>query len=115
MTNEFSQYVRVARRKSGFTQDDVSYLLGVSQTSVSDMELGIRMPTVSELCALSLLYGQSFESLCRELLIETRNSVRERVSSLPDTARNYVGTFNREYSLRELKKRLAGLTLAYGA
>lgn len=115
MTSDFALDLRVQRRQAGFTQGDVAQLLGVHQSHISDLEHGRVVPTVFEICSLSLVFGRTFESLFGEIMSAVREGVGRRLALLPDTARSYVGTFNREASLKKLSRRLAAEVDGYGA
>ncbi len=107
MSKEFALDLRLARRKAGFTQRDCAHLLGVNKGRVSALEQGRRLPTIPQICALSLIYGRSFESLFAELLQEAQALLRERWQTLPELKRGYVATFNRQANLKRLEQRLA--------
>ncbi len=64
------------------------------------------MPSVTDIVTLSLLYGRSFESLFRQVMQEARTGLRQRLRSLPKTARDCVATRNRDHSLERLGRRL---------
>lgn len=106
MTTEFALDLRLARRKAGFTQRDAAHLLGVHQSTISDLERGRLLPTVGQIVTLSLIYGRSFESLFAEAMRDARQELRERLAFVPDSVRAYVGTFNRAGSLERLRQRL---------
>ena len=63
MSNTFALDLKVARKKSGLTQADLAHLLGASRGKVSHLERGATVPTVRDICTLSMVYGKSFESL----------------------------------------------------
>lgn len=109
MTTEFSLDLRKARRQAGFIQSDIAHLMAAHQSTVSDLELGNRVPTVDEIVALSLIYGRSFESLFGPVMSETRLQLLKRLKTLPE-ARDFAGTFNREASIRRLGERLTADT-----
>jgi transcriptional regulator with XRE-family HTH domain len=114
MSTEFALDLRLARRKSGFTQRDTAHLLGVQSSRLSDLELGKKLPSLPEIITLSLIYGRSFESLFSAVMAEARAAIKDRVSGLPDDSRTYVGTMNRAYSLERLEDRLVGNDDQYG-
>ncbi|WP_094035896.1 hypothetical protein [Antarctobacter heliothermus] len=49
-------------------QSDCGHLVSVSHDAISQIKRGQRMPTIRELCALSLIYGRYFQSLYAEVL-----------------------------------------------
>ena len=114
MTTEFSLDLRTARRKAGFTQRDIAHLLAARQATVSDLEHGRLLPGLYEIVTLSLIYGRSFESLFAAVMADARKQLRSRLKVLPTDVRSYVGTFNREHSIKCLRQRLAAEDDAYG-
>ena len=107
MSSEFSLDLRAARRKAGFTQGDIAHLLSATQSAVSDLERGRRLPTLPEFIALSLIHGRAFESLWSVLMEQARRQVAGQLDTLPGSVRDFVGTFNRSTSLERLQDRLA--------
>jgi transcriptional regulator with XRE-family HTH domain len=115
MTYNFFIDLKVARRKAGFTQSDVAHLLDVSQPYVSDLECGRTLPSIHELCALSLLYGRTFESFFADLVLETKQQLLDRLHTLSQDVRSYIGTFNRAHTITALQRRLTAELSLYGA
>jgi len=107
MSSQFALDLRLARKKAGYTQDDLAHLLDAHQTAVSQLELGKRRPSLTEIVDLSLIYGRSFESLFSELMDERKKHLSVRLSTLPKPGRNVMSTFNRPSSLSRFKQRLA--------
>ena len=114
MSTEFALDLRLARRKSGFTQRDIAHLLGAHQTLVSELERGRQLPTLTQIVTLSLIYGRSFESLFAELMKSARDQLCKRILRMPSGVRSYVGTFNRDASIERLARRLADEQADYG-
>ncbi len=107
MTTEFALDLSLARRKAGFVQSDIAHLMASNQSRVSDLEQGRVLPTLTEIVTLSLIYGRSFESLFAMLMAEARRNLEDRLRTLPEDVRSYVGTFNRTGSIERLRDRLA--------
>ena len=107
MSKEFALDLKVARRKSGLSQEDCAHLLGVHPTKISVLEHGRAMPSVREICTLSLIYGKSFESLFGPVMTEAEGQLRERLPTLPDCPKKWLGRFNRQGTLNRLSERLA--------
>lgn len=107
MSTEFALDLRLARRKAGYTQRDCAHLLAISPSVLSQLEGGKRLPSILQICTLSIIYGRSFESLFGFLLSEAREQLRARILSLPDDIRQYAGTRNRAFSIERLAQRLA--------
>ncbi|MEL7257708.1 MAG: helix-turn-helix transcriptional regulator [Pseudomonadota bacterium] len=106
MSSQFALDLRLARKKAGFTQDDLAHLLAAHQTVVSHLELGKRRPSLTEIIDLSLIYGRSFEDLFAEVMEERKEHLSVRLASLPSPGRKAMSTFNRPRSLARLKRRL---------
>lgn len=106
MSTEFALDLRLARRKAGLTQRDAAHLLGAHQSAISDLERGRMLPTLVQIVTLSLIYGRSFESLFSAVMADAKRELRDRLRSVPEDVRSYVGTFNRAASLERLRRRL---------
>lgn len=115
MSTEFALDLRLARRKAGLTQRDISHLLVSHQTTVSDLERGRVLPSVVQICTLSAIYGRSFESLFSTVMTDARRELLRRLKSLPDDVRDCAGTFNREGTLARLKERLKAEAQNHGS
>ena len=63
MGNSFALDIKVARRRSGLSQAEVSHLLGIHRTRLSKLERGRYVPTAHELAALCLIYGKEFPEI----------------------------------------------------
>ena len=77
MHTAFAQDLKVARRKSGLSQLDCGHLLDINQQRMSQLENGKSLPTIPEICSLSLIYGRSFESLFGSVFLEVRNQLSD--------------------------------------
>lgn len=107
MSTQFAQDLRLARKKSGFTQGDVAHLLAAQQSIVSDLEQGKISPNLEQIVELSLIYGRSFESFFAVVMDQCRKHLTLRLKNLPSHERQTAHTFNRPASLARLKRRLA--------
>lgn len=107
MSTQFAQDLRLARKKSGFTQGDVAHFLAAQQSIVSDLEQGKVIPNLEQIVELSLIYGRSFESFFADLMDCCRQQLRQRLEHLKSPVRQTAHTFNRPASLERLKRRLA--------
>lgn len=106
MHTQFAHDLRVARRKTGFTQKDIAHLLEAQSSLLSTLEGGTRRPTLEQIIDLSLIYGRSFESLFGVLLDERRLHLRAALERLPEQAQPTAETYNRAASIKRLKRRL---------
>ena len=106
MFDEFIFDLKVARKRSGLTQVDCGHLLSASDNIVSQIERGQRLPTLRELCSLSLIYGRSFECLYAELFRQVRKDLMEQLGNMPDAPKDWLATKSRQRSLERLARRL---------
>jgi transcriptional regulator with XRE-family HTH domain len=107
MSTEFALDLRLARRKAGFTQRDCAHLLAIPTAILAQLESGKRLPSLVQVCTLSVIYGRSFESLFGAILNEARAALRSRILNMPDQVRAFAGTRNRDHSIERLAQRLA--------
>lgn len=116
MFDEFTFDLKVARKRSGLTQVDCGHLLSASDNIISQIERGQRLPTVRELCALSLIYGRSFECLYADLLRDVRKDLMEQLGSMPHAPKDWPADQVRQRTLERLARRLLEETdLGHGA
>lgn len=106
MYQAFALDLKVARRKSGLTQQDCAHLLDINNAKVSFMEHGKVMPSIMEICTLSLLYGKSFESLFGSVMKDAERDLKERLATLPVVSNRWLGRFTRQNTLNRLSDRL---------
>ena len=106
MINEFTLDLKVARRRCGLTQADCAHLLNIHPSLVSQIENGKRMPTIRELCILSLVYRRSFESLFAGVVADARRDLHQRLATMPDAPKHWLGRHNRQHTLNALAEQL---------
>jgi transcriptional regulator with XRE-family HTH domain len=106
MFEEFICDLKVARKRAGLTQSDCGHLVGVTHDAISQIERGQRMPTIRELCALSLIHGRSFESLYGEILREVRSDLTANLATMPGEPRDWPAAARRQRTLERLGRRL---------
>lgn len=104
--SQFSLDFRAARRNAGLSQADCAHLLGADPGSISAIELGRRLPTLTQIICLCLVFGRSFESLFAELMGQARRDILERLGTLPATVRVTASNRNRDATLARLGQRL---------
>lgn len=114
MSTQFALDLRLARRKAGYTQDDVAHLLSIGQSGVSDLEHGVREPLLEQIIDLSLIYGRSFDSFFEGLMRARCQALKAQLKTLPDPDELRAETFNRPRSLNQLQHRL-DIPPSYGA
>ena len=106
MRTSFALDLALARRRSGFSQQDVAILLAIDQTRVSELERGVRQPSVRQVCELSLVFGRSFHCLFTEHTDAAKAALATRIARVPKRERPHLAMFNRAYALRRLRQRL---------
>ena len=115
MLKDFAFDLKVARRKSGLSQLDCAHLLDVHRSRISRLERGDSLPSVRDICTLSLVHGKSFENLCSAFSQDVRDGLRERLATIPCTTGNRITQSNRTNTLNLLTQRLEALnTHGYG-
>ena len=104
---DFCLDLRSARRKSGLTQADCAHLMSCDATKLTRLEGGNTLPSMADLCMLSLIFGRTFESLYAYLLKECRESLALTLENLPDCPGNWMGRRNRQATLERIAADLA--------
>ena len=65
---QLGKNLKIARQNSGYTQEEVSNILFVSQQTISNWEKEISTPSVSDLVKISNLYQVSVDTLLKHQL-----------------------------------------------
>jgi len=100
LREKIGQRIRQARQEKGLSQRDLGKLLGTSQVTISDMELGKpRKLDVEDLVTLARILDKPVAYFLSDV-IETAD--KETVESLKEEARRLLAR------IEELEKRLAG-------
>ncbi|MBL4767781.1 MAG: helix-turn-helix transcriptional regulator [Rhodobacteraceae bacterium] len=107
MINDFALDLKTARRKSGLSQADCARLMGKSPSRICQLEKGHCTPGLKEICALSLIYGRSFESLFAAIFTDIRRGLRETLTDFPYPQDGKGTGFNRTNTLDRLARDLA--------
>lgn len=110
MKHEFALDLKVERKKAGLSQGDVAHLIDVHPSKVSLLEAGRSMPSLRDICALTVLYGKSFESLFYGLIKKTAGSIKRQSLRMPQAPKRWLPSFNRKASLSGLAERLEAIT-----
>ena len=81
--NAFDNYLRSFRKRSGLSQEELSFLLGSkSGTRISRYECGKREPSLEVLLALEAVFGASVGALYRGKFQKVEEAVQERAVRL---------------------------------
>ena len=65
---QLGKNLEIARQNSGYTQEEVSDILFVSQQTISNWEKEISTPSVNDLVKISNLYQVSIDTLLKDQL-----------------------------------------------
>lgn len=65
---QLGKNLKIARQNSGYTQEEVSDILFVSQQTISNWEKEISTPSVNDLVKISNLYQASIDTLLKDQL-----------------------------------------------
>ena len=65
---QLGKNLKIARQNSGYTKEEVSNILFVSQQTISNWEKEISTPSVSDLVKISNLYQVSVDTLLKDQL-----------------------------------------------
>ena len=65
---QLGKNLKIARQNSGYTQEEVSDILFVSQQTISNWEKEISTPSVNDLVKISNLYQVSVDTLLKDQL-----------------------------------------------
>jgi transcriptional regulator with XRE-family HTH domain len=106
MHDDFALNIKVERRKKGLSQRDVAHLIGVHPSKVSLMEAGKMLPSLRDIAHLSLVYGKSFEEFFYSFVSKAQESIRQRLPSMPQAPKRWLGRFNRQYTVAQIAERL---------
>lgn len=115
MSTQFSSDLRLARRKVGLTQRDVAHLLHTRISVICELEQGQRLPTLSHIVTLSIIFDRPFQSLFAAELKIAEDALRKRIVKMPAQPRRNASTRNRTASIERLARRLADSDTGYGA
>ena len=108
--------LRLNRRESGLSNEDVAHLLDVDKARVSRLENGKAEPNVTELCTLFLIYGKAFNGLLPQTVEEAAQKLKLRLPDMPQEPEHWRATAKRHETLDTLLFRLRALNKqSYGA
>ena len=106
MKHSFAHDLKVIRKQSGLSQRDLAHLLGVDQGRVCLLEKGERLPSLRQVCQLSLIFGKAPESLLAGTFAYSAKVLANRLSDMPRRTRRFCGLANRQRTLNALAARL---------
>jgi transcriptional regulator with XRE-family HTH domain len=106
MYTQLAHDLCAAREKAGLTQRDLSILLEIGSKDVVALETGTALPSVGQLCRLSIIYNRSFAELYQELMREAREALFRKLPDMPECAGDGTANFNRENTLARMERQL---------
>jgi len=106
MLTQFAQDLRAARNKAGLTTRDLSVLLEVGSADVTTLEKGDQLPTVEQLCKLSVIYNRNFPDFYQQQMKQAREALFRHLPDLPECTAGDDTHFNRDKTLKRLKSEL---------
>jgi transcriptional regulator with XRE-family HTH domain len=106
MNKTSGRQLEVMRNKSGLSQRDIAHLLGIKQSRVSLIEKGGALPTLRQLCKLSLIFGKPPESLLESTITLSHKALAQRLPTLPRCCLRVGRLRNRQHTLNALAARL---------
>lgn len=103
-----TNYLRTHRRKAGFSQDEIAYLLGIeSGAAVSRHERGVREPNLQNTLAYSIIYGIVANELYDQRCSEICADLWARVEQLRTDLRLEMQSRRRDRKIQMLERLLA--------
>ena len=80
---QINNYLRLYRKKNGLSQKEVAYLIGHKTTnSISNYERGNKLPQLTNLLKLEIIYRTPAAFLFHEQYQELRKKIREKEQRL---------------------------------
>lgn len=109
MKHQYALDLRVARRKSGLTQQDCGHLLGIDATRITRFESGKRPPSVAELSVLCFVLDISLAAFADRIVEADASLLEKRLINMPKCPKNWSDHETRANTLRELVEKLEQL------
>ena len=105
MTHHQSITLKPHRKRSGFTQEELGFLLGLKEHSaISRFETGERNPALKTAFAYQLLFDRELPELFPALHRETRRAVGSRARQLTQEIKGRGETTKATYKLQRLAR-----------
>ena len=109
MSQSFPYYLRIERKRSGFTQDELAYLLGFRVASaVSRFERGEREPDLRTAFAYQILFDRPADQLFPVTHADARRLVAGRAADIAGRLRQAEQDNRTAYKLQRLEALMAG-------
>lgn len=83
MARKLDNYLKTYRKRAGFSQDDIAFLIGMSDgTKVSRYERRRRRPSLETALALEALFGVPTRELFPGVFLTAEHKMRQRARQL---------------------------------
>jgi transcriptional regulator with XRE-family HTH domain len=113
---KFEEKLQTLRKSKGMSQENLADVIGVSRQAVSKWELGVSLPDMDKLIALSALFNVSIDYLVKESITEpggaNSTSANDATDGLHNMRRGWYSPFWYEYEYKS-KRTLFGLPLVH--
>ena len=77
LDKSFGDALRECRRRAGISQEELSFRTGVHRTFISEIERGLKSPTLHTVAALAKALGMQPSELMRMAEVHPQKSTRE--------------------------------------
>jgi transcriptional regulator with XRE-family HTH domain len=115
--SHFSEKLQALRKSKGLSQENLADEIGISRQAVSKWELGVSLPDMDKMIALSDLFGVSIDYLVKDNITETgghggASAAGEQDTYIPTVHRGWYPMFMLDYEYKS-KRTLFGLPLVH--
>ena len=108
MAKPLATYLRMFRLRTGFSQDEIAFLLGsMSGANVAKHEKGSRLPMLRNALAYELVLGASIQSLYEGVLVQVSAEVSARARGLHKSIERKTKTPRSVRKIETLKRLIA--------
>lgn len=102
--------LKINRRESGLSGEDLAHLLGISEARLSKLHTGNAVMTITELCLLSFIYGKTFDHLLERATPPLAECLKLRLANMPSELEHWKAHDKRLDCLNALTERVLALT-----
>ena len=102
--------LKLNRRESGLSVNDLAHLLGTNKARISKLHTGNAVMSLDELCSLSLIYGKTMDHLFSTAIYKLADTLIPRLSEMPREPKHWKSHDQRLDCLNALTPRLLALS-----
>jgi transcriptional regulator with XRE-family HTH domain len=108
MANEpLTTYLRTYRRRSGFSQDEIAFLLGgMTGATVSRHENGERIPLLANAMMYEIVFGVPMREIYPTIYVAVQGIVFERARGMRNSIRKEPASAHKDHRLAVLGRLL---------